>query len=80
MTTENDLLEITNDFKNRMKSKNCEIADYKKLIATLYGIIKMADENEDINLLGLARMILSSKLNELLDIDENDFPDNEPDE
>tara|TARA_R100000773_G_C4152650_1_gene74002 strand:- start:35 stop:271 length:237 start_codon:yes stop_codon:yes gene_type:complete len=75
MSTENDLLEITKDFKNRMKSKNCEIADYKKLLAVLYGLIKIADENEDINLLGLARMILSSKLNELLNIDENDLAD-----
>lgn len=70
---ENELLIITNDFKDRMKSKNREIGELKKFIIACYGIVRMADENEDIGLLQMLRSIISEKCNELLNIDSDDM-------
>ena len=44
MTTENELLEITNHFKELIEKKNNEIIDLKKLIFKIYGLICMEDE------------------------------------
>lgn len=69
---ENELLELSNDFKNRMKKKNVVIAKMKKLICVLYGLVVITDENEDMSLLEEIRRRLSYGLTEFLGVESDD--------
>ena len=69
---ENELLELSNDFKNRMKKKNVVIAKMKKLICVLYGLVVITDENEDMSLLEEIRRRLSYGLTEVLGVESDD--------
>ena len=69
---ENELLELSNDFKNRMKKKNIVIAKMKKLICVLYGLVVITDENEDMSLLEEMRRRLSYGLTEFLGVESDD--------
>lgn len=69
---ENELLEISNDFKNRMKKKNIELAKLKKLICVIYGLIVVSHENEDISLIEEIRSRLSEALTNHLNVESDD--------
>ena len=69
---ENELLEISNDFKNRMKKKNIVISKMKKLICVLYGLTVVTDENEDMSLIEEIRRRLSLSLTEFLGVESDD--------
>ena len=69
---ENELLEISKDFKNRMKKKNIELAKLKKLICVIYGLIVITDENEDSSLIEEIRRRLSLALTEHLYIESDE--------
>lgn len=73
MTTEQDMLEMSDHFKVLLKKKNKELGELKKLLCVLYGLIRVCDEHEDISFVELIRMYLSRYLNKMLDIDENDL-------
>jgi hypothetical protein len=68
---ENELLEISNDFKNRMKKKNIELAKLKKLICVLYGLIVITQENEDMSLVDEIRSRLSEALTNHLNVESD---------
>jgi hypothetical protein len=68
---ENELLEISNDFKNRMKKKNIELAKLKKLICVLYGLIVITQENEDMSLVDEIRSRLSEALRDHLNVESD---------
>lgn len=69
---ENELLEISNDFKNRIKKKNIVISKMKKLICVLYGLTVVTDENEDMSLIEEIRRRLSLALTEFLGVESDD--------
>ena len=69
---ENELLEISNDFKNRIKKKNIVISKMKKLICVLYGLTVVTDENEDMSLIEEIRRRLSLSLTEFLGVESDD--------
>ena len=72
---ENELLEISNDFKNRIKKKNIVISKMKKLICVLYGLTVVTDENEDMSLIEEIRRRLSLSLTEFLGVESDDEED-----
>ena len=73
MSNEKEYLDICEDFKNRMKEKNDEIAKLKKFIISLYGLVKYADEHSYLHLIELTRGVISIQVSELLDIDVEDL-------
>ncbi len=72
---EQDLLELSKDFKNRMKKKNIELGKLKKLICILYGLCVITHEEEDMSLIDTMRSKLSQALTDHLNIesDEEEF-------
>tara|TARA_E500000318_G_C3502325_1_gene188878 strand:- start:64 stop:321 length:258 start_codon:yes stop_codon:yes gene_type:complete len=72
---ENELLEISKDFKNRIKKKNILIAKLKKLICILYGCIVLTDEEEDTSLIPIMRQKLSQALTEHMNVESDDEDD-----
>ena len=70
---EGELLEMSKDFESRIREKNKEIADLKKFICSIYGLVKFADKNEDIYLLEHARSSLSEIIINFMDIDPDDL-------
>ena len=73
MSNEKEFLDMCDDFKNRIKEKNEEIANLKKFIISLYGLIKYADEHSDLHLIELTRGVISIQVSELLGIDAEDL-------
>jgi hypothetical protein len=69
---ENELLEISQDFKIRIKKKNIIISKMKKLICILYGLIVVTHDNEDISLIQEIRNRLSLALTEFLGVESDD--------
>lgn len=69
---ENELLEISQDFKIRIKKKNIIISKMKKLICILYGLIVITHDNEDISLIQEIRNRLSLALTEFLGVESDD--------
>lgn len=53
--TEQALLELAEDFKERMGKKINEITELKKFICLIYGLCRVADDNEDASMLSLCR-------------------------
>ena len=72
---ENELLELSNDFKNRIKEKNILIRKLKKLILTIYGLIVVTDEKSDISLIQTIREYLSDCLIEHFGVESDDDED-----
>ena len=72
---ENELIEISKDFKNRMKKKNIEIAKLKKLICVIYGLVVITDEEEDTSLIAIMRTKLSKALTDHLNVESDDEED-----
>ncbi len=69
---ENELLELSKDFKNRMKKKNIEIGQLKKLICILYGLCVITDENEDMSLIETMRTKLSEALTTFMGVESDE--------
>lgn len=57
--TEQDYLEMAEQYKEIMEKKNDLIKDLKKSVMVLYGIIRTADENHDYDMLIQARQVAS---------------------
>lgn len=81
---ENDLLEMGEDFKNILKEKdndikckNIKLNEYKKLLCSLYGLIKVMDDHHDPSIVDYMRMYLSEHVEELLGI-KDDSDDEDP--
>ena len=67
---ENDLLELAEQFRDVVSQKNKQIAELKKFICLIYGLIRACDDNfEDAQLVSLIRSYSSDKLEELLGLD-----------
>jgi len=73
---ENELLEISNDFKNRMKEKNILLRKLKKIIIICYGLIVTTDDRQDISLIPIIRDVLSESLETYFNV-ESDVSDDE---
>ncbi len=63
-TTEQAYLEMADQFKEMMASKNEEIKSLKKSLMVLYGLIKTADENHDAEMMVQARQTASEYIDE----------------
>jgi hypothetical protein len=74
--SEKDLIELADDFKNRIKEKNNEIAELKKFIISMYGMIRYADDNGDLHLIELVRGSLSTLVCEMCNIEIEDIDQN----
>ena len=74
---ENELIELSNDFKNRMKDKNILIRKLKKIILISYGLIVVSDEQQDISLIPTLRDILSQSLEEHFGVESDEDDDDE---
>ena len=72
---ENELIEISKDFKERIKKKNIQIAKLKKLICLLYGLVVITDEEEDTSLIGIIRSKLSQALTDHMGVESDDEED-----
>jgi hypothetical protein len=57
--TEQDYLEMAEQYKEMMEKKNDLIKDLKKAVMVLYGLIRTADENHDYDMLIQARQVAS---------------------
>ena len=67
MTTENELLEMSDHFKNLMEKKNEEMIELKKLICKIYGLVCMEDDCIDnFGVVEYIRSICSEKIEEIL--------------
>jgi len=68
-TTEQQYLEMANQFKEMMAEKNELIKQLKKALMVTYSLIRTADENQDAEMMTQARQSASEF------IDEFFFPD-----
>lgn len=75
MNTEQHLLELADNFKEQMKVKNKLISELKKLILTTYGLVRVADEQEDIQFVSMARTYLSDSLTRHFGVEDDDDND-----
>lgn len=67
MTTENELLEMSDHFKKLIEKKNDEIVDLKKLIFKIYGLICVEDDCIDnFGIIEYIRSICSEKVEEII--------------
>ena len=73
--TEQALLNLADDFKNQIKTKNKLIIQLKKIILTLYGIVRLAHSHEDILMLDIARTELSEAMTEHFGLEEEESDD-----
>lgn len=62
--TENEYLEICNDFKKRMKIKNDKIEKLMKILFTVYGFIRRASETDEMMLVDECRSFISEVFDE----------------
>ena len=72
---ENELLDLSNDFKNRIKEKNILIRKLKKLILICYGMIVVSDEQADITLIPTIREYLSNALEDHFGVESDNSDD-----
>ena len=59
VNTENDLLIMADTFKEVVEKKNQEIKELKKVIISVYGVIRVASMNEDDDIVEALRTYLS---------------------
>ena len=57
--TENDLLIMADTFKDIVEKKNEEIKELKKVLMSVYGVIRVASMNEDEEIVEALRTYLS---------------------
>lgn len=70
--TENEYLEMCNDFKQRMKDKNEKIEKLTKIIFVLYGLIRRGIETEDTAFFQESRGVISEYFDEEFDFGTDD--------
>tara|TARA_E500000305_G_C3973673_1_gene213224 strand:+ start:406 stop:621 length:216 start_codon:yes stop_codon:yes gene_type:complete len=70
---EMELIEMSKDFKNRIKEKNIEIAKLKHFIIMVYVFISITNQTEDIYLINPVCNMLKQKINEFMNIDNEDI-------
>ena len=70
MTTEQELLEMSNHFRDLMKKKNNKIIKMQKHFCVMYGLIRTMCEYEDMSFLELLRTEASKSLTEYCGIEE----------
>ncbi len=66
--SENELIVISRDFKDRMEIKNNKISELKKIIFMLYGLIRRGLETSDTALFEESRSVISEYFEEELEI------------
>ena len=59
VNTENDLLIMADTFKDIVEKKNEEIKELKKVLMSVYGVIRVASMNEDEEIVEALRTYLS---------------------
>ena len=59
VNTENDLLIMADTFKEVVEKKNEEIKELKKVLLSVYGVIRVASMNEDEEIVEALRTYLS---------------------
>lgn len=69
---EGELIEMSKDFKDRIKEKNKEIAKLKHFILIIYSFITITHQSEDYYLINPINRMLKSKINEFMNIDSDD--------
>ena len=72
MVTEKCYLEMADDFKNRMKSKNNIIHNLQKKIILIYGLVERFMEVEDPAFIEETRLVLEKCLIEEIGIQDTD--------
>jgi len=72
-----ELMELSKDFKNRIKEKNILLSKLKKLICVLYGLIVITDEEDDITLIQVMRNKLSHALTTFMNVESDEESDDE---
>jgi len=72
MVTERCYLDMADDFKNRMKSKNNIIHNLQKKIILIYGLVERYMEVEDPAFIEETRMVLEKCLIEEIGIQDTD--------
>ena len=73
---ENELLELSNDFKNRIKEKNILLRKLKKLIIICYSLTVVSDDKADVSLIPIMREYLGEALQDHFGV-ESDYSDDE---
>ena len=68
--TEQDMLELAQDFKNRIEKKNEKISKLTKTLFMLYGLIRRGLEVQDDALFEESRSVLSEFFSEEYDLDQ----------
>jgi len=69
---EGELLEMSNDFKDRIKEKNQEIYKLKHFILIVYSFIAITHQSQDFYLINPINRMLKNKINEFMNIDDDD--------
>lgn len=67
--TENQLLELSLDFRNRMNEKNKIIYELKKSLIFCYGITMSLDEYEDISFISVLKEHLEKQIEKHLNLE-----------
>jgi hypothetical protein len=67
-----ELVEMSKDFKNRIKEKNIEIAKLKHFILMVYVFISITNQSGDMFLINPINRMLKCKINEFMNIDNDD--------
>jgi len=74
MSNEQDLIDMGNEFKEIVATKNKQLAGLKKLICLAYGLVRIMTEHDDISMLEILREELSNGLTEYLNVEELPSP------
>ena len=69
MATEQNLIDLAEDFKDIMDKKNEELTRLKKFVALIYGLIRTTDEMADMSLISAIRSFCSDEIEHLMNID-----------
>lgn len=70
--TEQAYLEMADQYKEIMEKKNELIKDLKKSLMVLYGIIRLADENHDYEMVVQARQAVSEFIDKFIFLEEDE--------
>lgn len=70
--TEQAYLEMADQYKEMMEKKNELIKDLKKSLMVLYGIIRLADENHDYEMVVQARQAVSEFIDKFIFLEEDE--------
>ncbi len=69
--TEQQYLEMAQQFKEIMSNKNETIKELKKTLMVLYSLIRMADSNGDLDMICQARQVASESIDTYIFEEDN---------